>query len=96
MVLCHKTREKANVVDEMRIIGDVIGKDVVIVDDIIDTGGTLCMAANLMMEKGANSVRAIVSHGVMSGSASEKVSKSALVELAFTILFLMIQLNVQK
>jgi len=84
MVLCHKTREKANVVDEMRIIGDVIGKDVVIVDDIIDTGGTLCMAANLMMEKGANSVRAIVSHGVMSGSASEKVSKSALVELAFT------------
>jgi len=84
MVLCHKTREKANVVGEMRIIGDVKGKDVVIVDDMVDTAGTLCMAANLMMEQGANTVRAIVSHGVMSGSASEKVEKSALTELAFS------------
>lgn len=84
MVLCHKTREKANVVGEMRIIGDVEGKDVIIVDDMVDTAGTLCKAANLMMENGANSVRAIVSHGVMSGKASENIMNSALSEIAFT------------
>lgn len=84
MVLCHKTREKANVVGEMRIIGDVEGKDVVIVDDMVDTAGTLCKAADLMMEKGANSVRAIVTHGVMSGKATELVMSSSLVEIAFT------------
>ncbi len=84
MVLCHKTRVKANVVGEMRIIGDVIGKDVVIVDDMADTASTLCMAGNLMIENGANSVRAIVSHGVMSGEASQRVMDSALTEIAFT------------
>lgn len=84
MVLCHKTREKANVVGEMRIIGDVEGKDVVIVDDMVDTAGTLCKAADLMMENGANSVRAIVTHGVMSGKATELVMSSSLVEIAFT------------
>lgn len=84
MVLCHKTREKANVVGEMRIIGDVEGKDVVIVDDMVDTAGTLCKAADLMMESGANSVRAIVTHGVMSGMATERVMSSSLVEIAFT------------
>lgn len=84
MVLCHKTREKANVVGEMRIIGDVQGKNVIIVDDMSDTAGTLCKAADLMMENGAESVRAIVSHGVMSGNASEKIMDSALSEIAFT------------
>ena len=84
MVLCHKAREKANVVGEMRVIGDVEGKDVIIVDDMIDTGNTLCMAADLMMKDGANSVRAIVSHGVMSGKASERILQSALQEIAFT------------
>lgn len=84
MVLCHKTREKANVIGEMRIIGDVEGKDVVIVDDMVDTAGTLCKAADLMVEKGANSVRAIVSHGMMSGNAVENVDRSALKELIFT------------
>lgn len=84
MVICHKTREKANVVGEMTIIGDVVGKDVIIVDDMVDTAGTLCKAADLMMERGANSVRAIVSHGVMSGAASERIEKSALTEIAFT------------
>ncbi len=84
MVLCHKAREKANVVGEMRIIGDVQGKDVVIVDDMVDTAGTLCKAADLMMENGANSVRAIVTHGVMSGNATERVMNSALTEIAFT------------
>ena len=84
MVLCHKTREKANVVGKMTIIGDVEGKDVIIVDDMVDTAGTLCMAANLMIESGANSVRAIVTHGVMSGEASTRIMDSDLTEIAFT------------
>lgn len=84
MVICHKARVKANEVAEMRIIGDVQGKDVVIVDDMVDTAGTLCKAADLMMENGANSVRAIVTHGVMSGQASQRVMDSALTEIAFT------------
>ncbi|HHT23289.1 MAG TPA: ribose-phosphate pyrophosphokinase [Bacteroidales bacterium] len=84
MVLCHKTREKANVVSEMRIIGDVEGKNVIIVDDMVDTAGTLCKAANLMIENGALSVRAIVSHGVMSGKANENIMNSALTEITFT------------
>ncbi|MGC3978613.1 MAG: ribose-phosphate pyrophosphokinase [Paludibacteraceae bacterium] len=84
MVLCHKTREKANEVSEMRIIGDVKGKNVIIVDDMVDTAGTLCKAANLMIENGAKSVRALVTHGVMSGKAIENVINSALTEIAFT------------
>jgi ribose-phosphate pyrophosphokinase len=84
MVLCHKTREKANVVGEMTIIGNVVGKDVIIVDDMVDTAGTLCKAADLMLAAGANSVRAIVTHGVMSGAAAERVTNSALTEIAFT------------
>lgn len=84
MVLCHKTREKANVVSEIRVIGDVEGKDVIIVDDMVDTAGTLCKAADVMMAQGANSVRAIVSHGMMSGRAVENVNNSALSELIFT------------
>ncbi len=84
MVICHKAREKANVVGEMRIIGDVEGMDVIIVDDMIDTGGTLCKAADLMVENGANSVRAMVTHGVMSGKAAERIMGSALQEIVFT------------
>ena len=84
MVLGHKTREKANVVGEMRIIGDVKGKDVIIVDDMADTAGTLCKAANLIMDNGADSVRAIVSHGVMSGAAIDNIMGSSLTEIAFT------------
>lgn len=84
MVLCHKSRDKANIVGEMRIIGDVEGKDVIIVDDMVDTAGTLCKAADLMMENGANTVRAMVTHGVMSGNAAEKIMNSSLVEIAFT------------
>lgn len=84
MVICYKTREKANVIGEMRIIGDVEGKDVIITDDMVDTAGTLCKAADLMMGNGANSVRAIVSHGVMSGKAVDNVMSSALTEIAFT------------
>jgi len=84
MVLGHKTREKANVVSEMRIIGDVKDKNVIIVDDMADTAGTLCKASNVIMENGAKSVRAIVSHGVMSGNAIDNIMNSALTELIFT------------
>jgi len=84
LVLCHKTRERANVVSNMKIIGEVAGKDVLIVDDMADTAGTLCKAANLMMENGAKSVRAMVSHGVLSGKASENIMNSQLAELIIT------------
>ena len=84
MVICYKTREKANVVGDMTIIGDVYGRDVIIVDDMVDTAGTLCKAADLMLSKGARSVRAIVSHGVMSGDAAQRVMDSALTEIAFS------------
>ena len=84
LVLCNKTRKCANVVSEMQVIGDVKGKDVILVDDIVDTAGTITMAANLMKEKGANSVRAIASHCVMSGSASERIQDSTIEEMVFT------------
>lgn len=84
MVLCHKTREKANVIGDMRIIGDVTGKNVIIMDDMADTAGTLCKAANIMLEQGAKSVRAIVTHGVMSGKACENIQESGLEEIVFT------------
>ena len=84
LVLCQKTRTRANVVDEIRIIGDVQGKNVVIVDDIVDTAGTICKAGDAMMEAGARSVRAIASHCVMSGDAPVRVDNSALEEIVFT------------
>ncbi|MDD3079062.1 MAG: ribose-phosphate pyrophosphokinase [Paludibacter sp.] len=84
MVLGYKTREKANVVSEMRIIGDVENKNVIIVDDMADTAGTLCKAADLIMANGAKSVRAIVTHGVMSGKAVDNINNSALSEIVFT------------
>ena len=84
MVLCNKSREKANEVASMQIIGNVKGKDVILVDDIVDTAGTICAAANLIMENGANSVRAIASHCIMSGPADERVTNSALKEIVFT------------
>ncbi len=84
LVLCNKTRKKANEVSDMQIIGDVKGADVVLVDDMVDTAGTITKAADLMMANGANSVRAIASHCVMSGPASERVQNSALEEIVFT------------
>ena len=84
LVLCNKTRKKANEVADMQIIGDVTGADVVLVDDMVDTAGTITKAADLMMQNGANSVRAIASHCVMSGPASERVQNSALEEIVFT------------
>lgn len=84
MVICHKSRLRANEVAEMRIIGDVTDMDVILVDDMVDTAGTITKAANLMMENGARSVRAIASHAVMSDPASMRVGESALEEIIFT------------
>ena len=84
LVLCNKTRARANVVESMQIIGDVKDKNVVIVDDMVDTAGTITKAANIMMEGGAKSVRACASHCVMSGPASDRVQNSALEEIVFT------------
>jgi ribose-phosphate pyrophosphokinase len=81
LVICDKHRTKANEVESMRLIGDVQGKNVVLVDDLIDTGGTLSSAANLIMEKGAKSVRAMITHPVLSGRAYERIESSALDEL---------------
>ncbi len=84
MVLCNKSRKKANEVADMQIIGDVKGMDVVLVDDIVDTAGTITKAADLIMSCGANSVRAIASHCIMSGPADDRVQASALKEMVFT------------
>ena len=84
LVVCDKHRQRANEVASMRLIGDVTGKDVVLVDDLIDTGGTMCKAAALLKEKGANSVRAVVTHPVLSGNAYENIENSVLEELVVT------------
>jgi len=81
LVICDKHRVKANEIESMRLIGDVTDKNVILTDDLIDTGGTLCTAANLIMEKGAKSVRALITHPVLSGKAYEKIEASALTEL---------------
>lgn len=84
MVICYKHRSEANKIDEMLLIGDVKGRDVIITDDIIDTGGSLCRSADLVMENGARSVRAVITHPVMSGLAYENIEKSSLIELIVT------------
>ena len=84
LVLCHKTREKANVVASMQIIGDVKDKNVILIDDMVDTAGTITKAADIMKQAGARSVRAIATHCVMSGPASERVQNSQLEEMVFT------------
>lgn len=84
LVLCHKQRAKANVVATMTVIGDVKDKNVVLVDDMVDTAGTITKAADLMMTEGAKSVRALCSHAIMSDPASERVQNCALEEMIFT------------
>ena len=81
VVICYKQRKKANIISHMELIGDVRGKNVILVDDMIDTGGTLTKAADLMMERGALSVRAICTHPILSGEAVERIEKSSLIEL---------------
>ncbi|MCF6180569.1 ribose-phosphate pyrophosphokinase [Lutibacter sp.] len=84
VVICYKQRLKANVISSMELIGNVKDRHVIIVDDMIDTGGTLTKAADLMMEKGALSVRAICTHPILSGNAYEKIENSSLIELIVT------------
>lgn len=84
VVICYKQRKKANNIDKMFLIGDVEGKDVLLVDDMIDTAGTLTKAANIMVEKGANSVRAICTHPILSGEAYNRINNSSLTELIVT------------
>jgi len=84
VVICYKQRAKANVISHMELIGDVNGKNVVLVDDMVDTAGTLTKAADLMMERGALSVRAITTHGLLSGKAYERIENSQLKELIIT------------
>ena len=84
MVICHKQRSKANEIEEMRIIGDVKGKNVIIVDDMVDTAGTLTKAADMMLDEGALSVRAFATHPVLSGPAYERIESSGLAELYVT------------
>jgi ribose-phosphate pyrophosphokinase len=80
-VMLDKTRSGANMIESMVIIGDVKGKEVIILDDMVDTAGTLCKAAEVLMEAGAKSVRAVIAHGVLSGPAFERIGESVLTEL---------------
>ncbi|PKP40733.1 MAG: ribose-phosphate pyrophosphokinase [Bacteroidetes bacterium HGW-Bacteroidetes-13] len=84
VVVCYKQRKKANVISHMELIGEVTGKDVVLVDDMVDTAGTLVKAAEVMMEKGATSVRAICTHPLLSGNATQRIEDSLLAELIVT------------
>lgn len=84
VVIAYKERKKANVVEEMFLIGDVKDKNVILIDDMIDTAGTLCKAAELLMKSGAKSVRAMATHGVLSGSAYDNIENSALLEVIVT------------
>ncbi|MFZ9155715.1 MAG: ribose-phosphate pyrophosphokinase [Schleiferiaceae bacterium] len=84
VVICYKQRKKANVVDKMTVIGDVKDRHVVLMDDMVDTAGTLTKAADMLMDEGAKSVRAYCTHGVLSGNAIERIEDSALQELVIT------------
>ena len=84
MVLCNKTRKRANVVGDMQIIGDVKDMDIILIDDMVDTAGTITKAASLMIENGARSVRAIASHCIMSNPADERIEASPIEEMLFT------------
>jgi ribose-phosphate pyrophosphokinase len=84
VVICDKRRKRANEIESMSIIGDVTGQDIVLIDDICDTAGTLSKAASLIMENGANSVRAVCTHAVLSGKAYETIENSVLSELIVT------------
>ena len=93
VVVCYKQRKKANVISHMELIGDVIDKNVVLIDDMVDTAGTLARAGDLITERGAKSVRAVCTHAVLSGNAYEKIEKSKLLELIVTDTVSKIKLN---
>ncbi|MBN1599449.1 MAG: ribose-phosphate pyrophosphokinase [Bacteroidales bacterium] len=82
MAICYKLRKKANVISEMKVIGDVKNKNIIIVDDMIDTAGTVCLASDMMIDQGAKSVRVVATHPVLSGPAYERINKSSIYELA--------------
>ncbi len=84
LVVCDKQRKRANEIAAMEVIGDVRDRDVILIDDIVDTAGTICMAADIVKERGARSVRAICTHAVLSGKAMERIEASALTDLAVT------------
>ena len=84
LIICHKTRIRANEVADMKVIGDVEGKNIIVVDDMIDTAGTICKAADMLMDNGGASVRAVATHAVLSGKAYENIEKSKLTEVIFT------------
>jgi len=84
VVICYKQRKKANVIDTMEVIGNVEGRNIILVDDMVDTAGTLTKAADVMMERGALSVRALTTHAILSGPAYERIEKSDLEELIVT------------
>ena len=84
IIISHKERAKANVVGKMTAIGEVEGRNILIVDDMIDTAGTICMAADMLMSRGAKSVRAAITHPVLSGPAYERINDSALEEVIVT------------
>ena len=84
IVLCYKLRKKPNVVEEMSIIGEVNGRNVVIIDDMVDTAGTLVLAANMMKDRGAKSIRAFATHPILSGNAVQRINDSAIEELVVT------------
>mgnify|MGYP000244475793 len=84
VVICYKERKEANVIGDMKVLGDVEGKDVVIIDDMVDTAGTLTKAADLMLKNGATSVRAYCTHGILSGTAYERLDASSISELVIT------------
>jgi ribose-phosphate pyrophosphokinase len=84
MVICYKLRKKANVISEMKVIGEVKDRDIIIVDDMIDTAGTVCLAADMMMEEGATSARVVATHPVLSGPAYDRINDSSISELVVT------------
>ncbi|MEG0656251.1 MAG: ribose-phosphate diphosphokinase, partial [Mucinivorans sp.] len=84
MIICHKQRDKPNVVGKMTAIGDVEGRNVIVLDDMIDTAGTICKAADMMLDMGAKSVRAVVTHPVLSGPAYDRINNSKLHEIIVT------------
>jgi len=84
MVLCYKLRKKPNIIEEMSVIGEVDGRNIVIIDDLVDTAGTIVLAANMMKDRGAKSIRAFCTHPILSGNAVERINNSAIEELVVT------------
>ena len=84
LIICHKSREKANVIGSMTAIGEVEGKNIIIIDDMIDTAGTITKAADMLIEKGALSIRALATHAVLSGPAYNRIATSKLQEVVVT------------